>query len=136
MNTSLKRSDEQFLAGVLLAGAGACGMALTSLLPRERRVELGAVELAFIACSYPAMAFKDGSAGAVVGETLLAGAFLGCAWLGLARGSRRTVAAGLFAHAALDAVHHRRQGVGPGVPAWFPPGCAIADVLLALPLVR
>jgi hypothetical protein len=122
------------IAGALLVTSGVVGMVLSLLLPRARQTELGAIELAFIACSYPAMAFKDEDPDAALRETLAGAAFLGCAWLGIARRSRRIVGAGLLSHAAWDVIHHGAH-VGAEPPRWFPPGCAVADALLALPLL-
>jgi hypothetical protein len=118
--------------GALAGGVGAVvGAALTP----GQRLDLGAVELGFIAGAYPAMAIHEESPRAVVLESAASAVFVGLATFGLRRRSRLGIAAGLLGHAAWDIAHHLRP-VGTKTPFWFPPFCAIADAALAVQFVR
>jgi hypothetical protein len=118
--------------GVLAGGLGA---ALGAVLTPGRRLDLGAIELGFIAGAYPAMALREESPRAVALESVASAAFVGLAVTGLRRRSRLGIAAGLVGHAVWDAVHHL-SGVGTTPPRWFPPFCMAADVTLAIQFAR
>jgi hypothetical protein len=118
--------------GVLAGGVGAAlGVALTP----GRRLDLGAIELGFIAGAYPAMALREESPRAVALESVASAVFVGLAAFGLGRRSRLGIAAGLLGHAAWDAVHHL-SAVGAKTPRWFPAFCSAADVTLAIQFAR
>jgi hypothetical protein len=112
---------------------GAAGVALSATLDPRRRLELGALELAFIAGSYPAMSLHHRSRTRAT-ELAAGGAFLGCAFLGLTHSSRATIATGLLAHGAWDLAHHRNE-VGTRAPDGYPIFCLVADCALAVPLL-
>jgi hypothetical protein len=115
--------------------AGAAGAALGSSLSPARRLDLGALELAFVAGAYPAMALYQGSRRAGAVECAVGGAFVGLAAGGLDRRSRIAIAVGLLGHAGWDAVHHLTD-LGTRAPSWFPPFCMVADVMLAAQFLR
>ncbi len=118
--------------GALAGGAGAVLGA--SLSPR-RRLDLGAIELAFVAGAYPAMAFYEGSRRAAAVEFAASSVFVGLAVGGLDRRSRLAIASGLVGHAGWDAVHHL-TATGTKAPRWFPPFCMVADLVLAAQFAR
>ncbi|HEY5285528.1 MAG TPA: hypothetical protein VIJ50_00310, partial [Solirubrobacteraceae bacterium] len=76
--------------GMLTVGLGS---ALGALLSSPRRLDLGAVELAFIAGAYPAMAFHEASRRTIAMECAVSGVFVGLALVGLRRRSRLALAA-------------------------------------------
>jgi hypothetical protein len=118
--------------GVLAGGVGA---ALGAALTPGRRLDLGAVELGFIAGAYPAMALHEESPRAVALESVASAVFVGLAAFGLRRRSRLGIAGGLLGHAVWDAVHHL-SSVGAETPRWFPAFCSAADVALAIQFAR
>ena len=120
---------------VMAAGVGAANAALAAPLGPQGRLELAALELAFIAGAYPGMAIIAGSPRAIAVELVAAGAFVSSAVAGLAGRSRAPIAAGLLAHGAWDAIHHR-NGIGAPAPRGYPRFCLIADLLLVIPLAR
>ena len=106
---------------------------MTRLSGRARQ-ELAAVELAFIAGAYPAMALQEGNPRATARESAAAGAFLACALAGLRLQAPRLLAAGLLAHGIWDRIHESHH-IGTTVPAWYPGFCLAADIVLAVPLL-
>lgn len=114
---------------------GGAGAALGLCLQPHRRLDLAALELAFIAGAYPAMAFHGHSRGAIAAESAVSGLFVALAAAGLSRRSRLAIATGLVGHAAWDGVHHVTT-VGARTPSWFPAFCMAADVALAVQFVR
>jgi hypothetical protein len=118
--------------GILTGGLGAgFGVALAP----ARRLDLGAVELGFIAGAYPAMALREERSSAIALEFAASAIFVGLAAFSLRRRSRLLVSAGLLAHAAWDAAHHLGT-LGTEAPGWFPAFCCAADVALAIQFAR
>jgi hypothetical protein len=120
------------LSGVL---AGAAGSALGVRLSSPARLDLGALELAFIAGAYPAMALYESAGRSTAIEFAASGIFVGLALGGLERRSRLAIALGLVGHAAWDAVHHLTD-TGTRTPRWFPPFCMVADLALAAQFLK
>ena len=120
------------LTGVL---AGAAGSVLGTRLSSPRRLDLGALELAFIAGAYPAMALHGASRRSMAIEFAASGVFLGLALSGLGRRSQTAIALGLVGHAGWDAAHHLRAA-GTESPSWFPAFCITADIALAAQFLR
>jgi hypothetical protein len=120
-------------SAVMAGGVGAANAALSARFPAQHRVHLAALELAFVAGAYPGMAIAAAPRRKVAVELIAGGAFVASGLVGLARGSRSMVAAGLLAHGAWDLVHHFRD-VGTSTPNGYPSFCLIADVLLLIPL--
>jgi hypothetical protein len=91
-----------------------------------------------IALYYVLFAAMAGSTHALVAELLVTGVFALVAVLGF-KFSSWLVVAGLAAHGLSDLGHHLLVS-NPGVPAWWPGFCLMADVglagFLALQLVR
>jgi hypothetical protein len=115
------------LIGALAGGAISL---LGASLSAHRRLDLGALEIAFIAGAYPAMAFHAPSRRAIAIEFAVSGAFVGLALTGLERRSRMAIACGPVGHAGWDAIHHLTSN-GTKTPRWFPAFCMVADVALA-----
>jgi hypothetical protein len=127
------RSNAQAAAaGAALVGLA--GIALSRMLRPEQRVDVAAVELAFIAGSYPAMALGADDPRGRATELVVGAGFAGCAFAGLALRSRALLAGGLLAHGAWDLAHHVGEP-GSQAPNWYPLFCLLADVLLAQPLL-
>jgi hypothetical protein len=120
------------LVGALTGGAASV---LGARLSSSRRLDLGALELAFIAGGYPAMAFHETSGKAMAIEFAVCGVFMGLALTGLERRSRTAIACGLVGHAGWDAVHHLTP-TGAKPPRWFPAFCMVADLALAAQFLR
>lgn len=127
----------EFGAGPVAIGmlTGGLGSALGALLSSSRRLDLGALELAFIAGAYPAMAFHETSRQTIAMECAASGVFVGLALVGLRRRSRLALAAGLVGHAGWDAAHHL-TATGTKAPRWFPVFCIAADLALAAQFLR
>jgi hypothetical protein len=122
-------------AVVIGALAGGAGSVLGVRLSSHRRLDLGALALAFIAGAYPAMAFHEASQQAIAIECGVSSAFMGLALTGLERRSRLAIAVGLIGHAGWDAVHHL-AATGTKAPRWFPAFCMVADLALAAQFPR
>ena len=120
---------------LLAVGVGMANAVLMTGLGRRDRLYLGALDLAFIAGAYPGMALASTSSRATAQELIAAGPFLAFALAAIRRDSARTVGAGLVAHGAWDALHHGAQ-LGTQTPHGYPGFCCLADVLLAIPLIR
>lgn len=118
--------------GVLSGGLGA---GFGAALAPARRLDLGAVELGFIAGAYPAMALREERSSAIALDFAASAIFVGLAALSLRRRSRLLVSAGLLAHAAWD-VAHQLGTPGTEPPEWFPAFCCAADIALAIQFVR
>jgi hypothetical protein len=127
MSSRPEPSAQPIVIGILTGGMGS---ALGALLSSSRRLDLGALELAFIAGAYPAMAFHDASHQTIAMECAVSGVFVGTAMVGLRRRSRLALAAGLVAHAGWDVAHHMTV-TGTKTPRWFPTFCMVADLALA-----
>ena len=120
---------------ILGAAAGVANIAVARGLARPRRVELAALELAFIAGAYPGLALGKGAPRTTALELVAAGPFFGLALVGLSRRSRGFVAAGLVLHGGWDVLHHRRE-FGVPAPHGYPGFCLVADLALLAPLAR
>ncbi len=118
--------------GILTGGMGST---LGALMSSARRLDLGALELAFIAGAYPGMAFHEASRRTIVMECTVSGVFVGLALIGLRRRSRLALATGLLGHAGWDAAHHLTT-TGTKAPRWFPAFCMVADLALAAQFLR
>ncbi|HEX4837407.1 MAG TPA: hypothetical protein VFV03_02635 [Solirubrobacteraceae bacterium] len=132
---TLNAASPGFGAVAVGALAGGVGAVVGAALTPGRRLDLGAVELGFIAGAYPAMALREESPRAVVLESAASAMFIGLAAYGLRRRSRLGIAAGLLGHAVWDVVHHL-YAIGTKTPRWFPAFCSAADVALAIQFVR
>jgi hypothetical protein len=133
LTPSFARPDPRAVAmGALIGGMAA---AVSAALTPARRLDLGAVELGFIAGAYPAMAIGEESPSAIALESAVSAVFVGFAAFGLRRRSQLAIAAGLFGHGVWDAIHHL-SAVGTKAPRWFPAFCSAADIALAIQLAR
>jgi hypothetical protein len=135
----LTRADdgrtELHLSGPLGAAVGAV-LALVMVAPiwlflsEEAGFDSLAVQLGFIGGVYFGFAVSRGSIGELVLEFLVAGAFMFVGVIALGNDSPLVLAAGYAAHGLWDAVHHPR-GVSTPVRNWYPPFCAVFDVVVA-----
>lgn len=115
-----------WLAGLVLAA----GTILMGFMVDPRlRLALLAVFLASMAALYFGFAVVDGRLRWLAAEVLVGGALLGFAVAGL-RVAPGFLAAGFVAHATWDFAHHPR-GIQTEVAWWFPPLCAVYDLILA-----
>jgi hypothetical protein len=99
-------------------------------LSEEAGFDSLAVQLGFIGGVYFGFAVSRGSIGELVLEFLVAGAFMFVGVIALGNDSPLVLAAGYAAHGLWDAVHHPR-GVSTPVRNWYPPFCAVFDVVVA-----
>lgn len=89
-NGTLAADKRALSIGALVGAAGSLvGLGVRS----EDRLDLGAIELAFIAGAYPAMAFREQSRAKIALECAASGLFVGLALAGLKRRSRLALAA-------------------------------------------
>ena len=105
----------------------------SGLLDRDDALVYNAILLGGIGSVYVGFAIADGRRSAIAVQMVSALAFLGVAYYGYAWDSRVLLGIGFLAHGAWDWLHH--DGHGPTeVRTWYPPFCAVADVVLAVPL--
>jgi hypothetical protein len=98
-----------------------------ALIPREMGREVFAVVLGALGGVYLGGALKGGTRIDVAVTALGA---VGCLALGVAglRGPAWIIGAGFLAHAVWDWIHHAMRK--PTVGRWWPPFCAIYDVIV------
>jgi hypothetical protein len=114
------------LVGALLAFAAGL-LARASWLDRDRAFY--PTVLIVVASYYSLFAVMGGSTRALVLESLVAGAFVAAAILGL-RSSLWVVVIALGAHGVFDLVHGTVMS-NPGVPSWWPAFCLTYDATAA-----
>jgi hypothetical protein len=115
-------------------GLGAAGAVIFWALAQPQRVILAGILLGGIAMAYIGFAVADGRRSAIFVQGTVATAFVALAYLGVQHQSSQLLGLGFIAHAAWDAVHHDHHGPTE-VKAWYPPFCAVADLILALLLL-
>jgi hypothetical protein len=113
---------------------GLAGVGFAALLSESQaRIFLG-VLLAGIAFVYLGFAIADGRRSAIAVQVVSVLVFLNIAYLAVERESDLLLGIGFIAHAVWDAIHH--EGHGPTeVRSWYPPFCAVADLVIGLPIV-
>jgi hypothetical protein len=119
--------------GVGLA-LGLLGVAVAAILTEEQSRLAFAVLLAGIGFVYIGFATADGRPTAIAVQAASAAAFLWIAYAAVQLDSDVLLGAGFLAHGVWDAIHH--EGHGPTrVRTWYPPFCAVADVVIGIPLI-
>jgi hypothetical protein len=113
------------MAGALLA---APIIAVHAALPERLAVAGAALLLVSVASVYLGFAFADGSPLRVAIESVGVVLYGSAALIGLA-GPIWIIPAALALHPVWDGMHHPRA-IG-GAPIWFPPACAVFDLLVA-----
>jgi hypothetical protein len=110
------------------------GTGFAALAGHHDALVFDAVLLAAIAWVYIGFAIAAGGLRSI-GVQMVAGAvFLSVAYCGVIWDSPRMLGVGCLAHGLWDCMHH--DGHGPtGVRVWYPPSCAVADLILAVPLL-
>ena len=89
-----------------------------------------ALFLALTACVYPgALLAQHAGRGVAISEIGVAAAVFATAWLGVAH-DPMWLAAGYLAHGVWDWAHHIGH-VPTRTAKWFPPACAVFDVVIA-----
>jgi len=112
---------------------GLVGLGLAAVLSEEEgRIFLGGL-LAGIAFVYLGFAVADGRKSAIAVQVASALVFLTIAGLGIEHDSARLLGIGFVGHAAWDALHHEHHGPTE-VRTWYPPFCAVADLVIGLPV--
>ncbi|MBW3663354.1 MAG: hypothetical protein KY469_09670 [Actinobacteria bacterium] len=120
------------------AVGGALGLATWPALvglPDTVHVPLLAVLLGAIAGIYVGFGLRDGRTTELVVESVVAAAFVAVAVLALATQRTWLLAVGLAAHGVWDIAHHPRHGMTTHLPRWYPPMCAVYDVVVAVGIV-
>jgi hypothetical protein len=115
-------------------GLGLAGLAFAPVLSSAQRTVFYGLLLAAVGAVYIGFAIADGRASAFAVQAVSASAFVAIAYLGVTRDAPALIGAGWLAHAVWDAIHH--EGHGPTeVRTWYPPFCAMADLVIGIPLV-
>ena len=123
------------MSGPVGAGVGA-GLALVMVAPiwlflsKEAGFDSLAVQLGFVGGVYFGFSVAQGSVSELLIEFFQAGAFMFAAVLALGTDSPGVLAGGYLAHGVWDALHHPRAVTTP-VRGWYPPFCAVFDVVVA-----
>jgi hypothetical protein len=121
----------QFAIGLAL-GLGT--VVLAALLEGARHTLFAGVLLGAIGAIYFGFAVADGRPSAIAVQAASASAFALIAYLGVENASDVLLGIGYAAHAGWDVVHH--EGRGPTrVRSWYPPFCAVFDLVVAVPLL-
>lgn len=111
------------------------GLAVVMLAPllflsKLAGMQFLAVQLGFIGGIYFGFGVSDGRLAALLAELVGAGVFLLAAAVALWADSPAVLAGAYAAHGLWDAGHHPRAMSIP-VRAWYPPFCAVFDLLCA-----
>jgi Family of unknown function (DUF6010) len=112
---------------------GLVTLGFTSILPTAMAFDFFAVLLAIIAAIYVGFAIADGRDGIKWIEISTAVIFIIVALLGLWI-SPWILIAGYLAHGLWDWLHHA-QHIQTDVQNWYPPFCAVYDVVVGLGLL-
>jgi hypothetical protein len=110
------------------------GTAFAALASHDNAVVFDAVLLAAIAWVYIGFAIAEGRPSSIAVQIVAGAAFLLAACYGALWDSPQMLGAGFLAHGIWDCVHHNDHGP-THVRAWYPPFCAVADLVLAVPLL-
>ena len=109
-------------------------LALASLpihlaLDPRASIELAAVVVAAVGAIYASFGLQRGTPGQATVEVAVAALFVGAGLAGLWL-SAWIIPAAFVAHGVWDTVHHRRAAL-VAVPGWYPPFCAVYDIVFA-----
>ena len=116
------------------AGLGLATVLLTALLDDSQHILFLGVLLAAVGAIYFGFAVADGRATAIAVQSASASGFALLAYFAVDLDSNVLLGAGYAAHAAWDTLHH--EGRGPThVRGWYPPFCAVLDLVVAVPLL-
>lgn len=127
------------LASPALIGSGlaAASLPVHVVLARAASVELAALTLAAVGAVYAGFGLQRGTLRQAAAEVAVALAFAAAALAGLWV-SAWAIPGAFAAHAAWDLAHHRHGQPAPtaraslvAVPSWYPPFCAVYDVVFA-----
>jgi hypothetical protein len=110
------------------------GTGFAALAGHRHALVFDAILLAAIAWVYIGFAIADGRVSSIAVQVVAASAFLLAAYYGALWNSSQTLGAGFLAHGLWDYAHHHDRGP-TRVRIWYPPFCAVADVVLAVPLL-
>ena len=97
------------------------------VLPKSTSVVFAAVTLEVIAALYLGFALRDGSRQAWVTESIGFAVYTLAAIIGL-NGYAFVIPLAIMAHAGWD-ILHRNGDFGAALPSWYPPFCAVIDIL-------
>ena len=126
----LRTHAREMAIGLVL---GLVGVGFATVLSDEQgRIFLGGL-LAGIAFVYLGFAVADGRRSAIVVQVISVLVFLNIANLGVEHDSALLLGLGFLGHAAWDALHHEHHGPTE-VRTWYPPFCAVADLVIGLPV--
>jgi hypothetical protein len=116
-----------FALGLIATGSSA-------LADRDDALVLNAILLAWIGSVYIGFAIADGRRSSIGVQIVSALVFLEVGYYGYQLDSRLLLGIGFIAHAAWDWLHHNDHGP-TRVRNWYPPFCAVADVVIGVPLL-
>jgi hypothetical protein len=126
----LRTHAREMAVGLVL---GLVGLGFAAILSEEQgRIFLGGL-LAGIAFVYLGFAVADGRKSAILVQVVSVLVFLNIANLGVEHDSALLLGLGFLGHAAWDALHHEHHGPTE-VRTWYPPFCAVADLVIGLPV--
>jgi hypothetical protein len=113
---------------------GLVGVGVGAILSDSQARLAFAVLLAGIGSIYIGFAIADGSVSSIAIQCAVASAFVLNAYAAVQLESDALLGAGFLAHGAWDTIHH--EGHGPTrIRTWYPPFCAVADVVIGIPLI-
>ena len=123
-------------AGVMAIGAalGLASTAFTAALNGSDRFLYLGILLGAFGAVYLGFAVADGRTSSFAVQYAGALLFLNLGFIGAREESHVLLGIGFLAHAAWDWWHH--DGHGPTrVRTWYPPFCAVADVIIGVPVL-
>jgi hypothetical protein len=127
----LRTHAREMLVGLVLGLAGVAFAAVPG--DDTGRIYLGCL-LAGIGFVYLGFAIADGRRSAIAVQIASVLVFLNVAYIGVQQESSLLLGLGFLGHAVWDAIHH--EGHGPTeVRTWYPPFCAVADLVIGLPVL-
>ncbi len=116
------------------AALGLGGVLITALLDEPGRTVFSGLLLAVIGAVYFGFAVSEGEVRSIVVQTISMTVFFCVAYFGVTEDNHLLLGLGFLAHGIWDVFHHEHHGPTE-VRTWYPPFCAVADFVLAVPLL-
>lgn len=115
-------------------GLGLLSTAFTLSLTESQAFLYLGILLSGFGFVYMGFSVADGRTSAIAVQAIGAAVFLNLGFIGAREESHVVLGLGFLAHAAWDWWHHNDHGP-THVRSWYPPFCAVADVVIGVPVL-